>query len=204
MSQLLDAIVKYVPPTTASLDEPFQMLVHGLRHSDSGSSKLKMEKRENFELSVSPPKVMYKIEKGVNEEHVGMVMEALSHRRAEVTDMGPVAGNFGRTRMTLTCPSRLFKGLVGYRSVFSSDTRGTGFMHRAFLGYSIMRFNPANLECVYYWNLGSIPRTSSVFMTTNKAQGQTIPIVGVYYRNRCSRKLYVALSRRYHAKIQSC
>ncbi|KAL4567293.1 hypothetical protein LXL04_022873 [Taraxacum kok-saghyz] len=184
MSQLLDAIVKYVPPKTASLDEPFQMLVsmmekddyvgriltgritsgivrvndrvHGLRHSDSGSSKLKMEKgelqlgillenmrRENFELSFSPPKVMYKIEKGVklepieevtievNEEHVGMVMEALSHRRAEVTDMGPVAGNFGRTRMTLTCPSR---GLVGYRSVFSSDTRGTGFMHRAFMG----------------------------------------------------------------------
>ncbi|KAL4573469.1 hypothetical protein LXL04_020277 [Taraxacum kok-saghyz] len=112
--------------------------VHGLRHSDSGSSKLKMEKgelqlgillenmrRENFELSVSPPKVMYKIEKGVKLEPI---------ERAEVTDMGPVAGNFGRTRMTLTCPSRLFKGLVGYRSVFSSDTRGTGFMHRAFLG----------------------------------------------------------------------
>lgn len=43
----------------------------------------------------------------VNEEHVGLVMEALSHRRAEVTDMGPVAGNDGRTRMCLTCPSRL-------------------------------------------------------------------------------------------------
>ncbi|CAH1454001.1 unnamed protein product [Lactuca virosa] len=71
-------------------------------------------RRENFELSVSPPRVMYKIEKRVklepieevtievNEEHLGMVMEVLSHRRAEVTDMGPVAGNFGRTRMTLT------------------------------------------------------------------------------------------------------
>ncbi|CAI9277228.1 unnamed protein product [Lactuca saligna] len=52
-------------------------------------------RRENFELSVSPPRVMYKIEKGVklepieevtikvNEEHVGMVMEALSHRRSK-------------------------------------------------------------------------------------------------------------------------
>ncbi|KAL5730593.1 hypothetical protein ACHQM5_003396 [Ranunculus cassubicifolius] len=101
-------------------------------------------RREGFELSVSPPKVMYKTDKGqklepleevtveVNEEHVGLVMEALSHRRAEVLDMGPVPGNFGRTRMSLTCPSR---GLVGYRSVFSSDTRGTGFMHRAFLKY---------------------------------------------------------------------
>ncbi|XP_059663216.1 uncharacterized protein LOC132308932 [Cornus florida] len=105
-------------------------------------------RREGFELSVSPPKVMYKIENReklepveeviieVNEEHVGLVMEALSHRRAEVTDMGPVAGNDGRTRMSLNCPSR---GLVGYRSVFSSDTRGTGFMHRAFLMYAKYR-----------------------------------------------------------------
>ncbi|KAB2085309.1 GTP-binding TypA/BipA [Gossypium arboreum] len=101
-------------------------------------------RREGFELSVSPPKVMYKVEKGqklepieevtieVNDEHVGLVMEALSHRRAEVADMGPVPGNVGRTRLSLTCPSR---GLVGYRSVFSSDTRGTGFMHRAFQSY---------------------------------------------------------------------
>ncbi|KAL6329953.1 hypothetical protein AAG906_039868 [Vitis piasezkii] len=105
-------------------------------------------RREGFELSVSPPKVMYKTEKGVkfepleevtievNEEHVGLVMEALSHRRAEVVDMGPVAGSEGRTRISMTCPSR---GLVGYRSVFSSDTRGTGFMHRAFLTYAKFR-----------------------------------------------------------------
>ncbi|KAF5732593.1 translation factor GUF1 organellar chromatophore [Tripterygium wilfordii] len=105
-------------------------------------------RREGFELSVSPPKVMYKTERGqklepieevtieVNDEHVGLVMEALSHRRAEVMDMGPVAGNVGRTRLSLTCPSR---GLVGYRSVFSSDTRGTGFMHRAFLTYEKYR-----------------------------------------------------------------
>uniref|UniRef100_A0A0V0IJS8 Putative translation factor GUF1, mitochondrial-like n=1 Tax=Solanum chacoense TaxID=4108 RepID=A0A0V0IJS8_SOLCH len=104
-------------------------------------------RREGFELSVSPPKVMYKVEKGtklepieevtieVDDEHVGLVMEALSHRRGEVTDMGPVPGSMGRTRMCLTCPSR---GLVGYRSVFSSDTRGSGFMHRAFLS---MLFN---------------------------------------------------------------
>ncbi|CAL5403764.1 unnamed protein product [Camellia sinensis] len=121
-------------------------------------------RREGFELSVSPPKVMYKTENGgkmepieevtieVNDEHVGLIMEALSHRRAEVTDMGPVPGNMGRTRMCLTCPSSRNKdicqaennilpfcnlrGLVGYRSVFSSDTRGTGFMHRAFLTYA--------------------------------------------------------------------
>lgn len=43
----------------------------------------------------------------VNDEHVGLVMEALSHRRAEVTDMGPAPGKVqGRTRISLTCPSR--------------------------------------------------------------------------------------------------
>ncbi|KAJ1689756.1 hypothetical protein LUZ63_013911 [Rhynchospora breviuscula] len=105
-------------------------------------------RREGFELSVSPPRVMYKTEGKerlepieevtieVNDEHVGLVMEALSHRRAEVVDMGPVPGTSGRTRMSLTCPSR---GLVGYRSVFSSDTRGTGFMHRAFDSYAKFR-----------------------------------------------------------------
>ncbi|GAB2262989.1 hypothetical protein Droror1_Dr00003986 [Drosera rotundifolia] len=105
-------------------------------------------RREGFELSVSPPKVMYQTKNGqklepleevtieINEEHVGFVMEALSHRRAEVVDMGPVPGHVGRTRLSLTCPSR---GLVGYRSVFNSDTRGTGFMHRAFLTYAKYR-----------------------------------------------------------------
>ncbi|CAG7880392.1 unnamed protein product [Brassica rapa] len=105
-------------------------------------------RREGFELSVSPPKVMYKTEDKqrlepieevtieINEEHVGLVIESLSHRRAEVIDMCPVPGNDGRTRLSLTCPSR---GLVGYRCVFSSDTRGTGFMHRAFLKYEKYR-----------------------------------------------------------------
>ncbi|XP_047316323.1 50S ribosomal subunit assembly factor BipA [Impatiens glandulifera] len=105
-------------------------------------------RREGFELSVSPPRVMYKMEGGaklepieevtieVNEEHVGLVMEALSHRKGDVTDMGPVPGHAGRVKMLLSCPSR---GLVGYRSVFSSDTRGTGFMHRAFSGYEKYR-----------------------------------------------------------------
>lgn len=43
----------------------------------------------------------------INEEHVGLVMEALSHRRGEVVDMGSVPGHVGRTRLSLTCPSRL-------------------------------------------------------------------------------------------------
>ncbi|CAH1420326.1 unnamed protein product [Lactuca virosa] len=79
-------------------------------------------RRENFELSVFLPRVM--IVKGVKLEPIEEVTieHFLTGDRVEVTDMGPVAGNFGGTRMTLTCPSR---GLVGYNSVFSSDTHGT-------------------------------------------------------------------------------
>lgn len=38
----------------------------------------------------------------INEEHVGLIMEALSHRRAEVLDMGPVPGHVGWTRLSFT------------------------------------------------------------------------------------------------------
>ncbi|KAH7843430.1 hypothetical protein Vadar_016546 [Vaccinium darrowii] len=131
-------------------------------------------RREGFELSVSPPKVMYKTENReklepieevtieVNEEHVGLVMEALSHRRAEVTDMGPVPGNVGRTKMCLTCPSR---GLVGYRSVFSSDTRGTGFMHRAFLTYAKHRGLLGNVRKGVLVSMGRGTITSYALMS---------------------------------------
>ncbi|XP_004505523.1 uncharacterized protein [Cicer arietinum] len=131
-------------------------------------------RREGFELSVSPPKVMYKTENSqklepieevtieVNDEHVGFVMEALSHRRAEVTDMGPVAGTVGRTRLSLTCPSR---GLVGYRSVFSSETRGTGFMHRAFLTYEKFRGPLGNVRKGVLVSVGYGPITSHALMS---------------------------------------
>eukprot|EP01018_Ginkgo_biloba_P000080 Gb_16921 [translate_table: standard] len=131
-------------------------------------------RREGFELSVSPPKVMYKIENGqklepleevtieVNEEHVGPVMEALSHRRGELVDMGPCAGAEGRTRMSLTCPSR---GLVGYRSVFSTDTHGTGFMHRAFLKYEKHRGPLGNVRKGVLVSMGTGTITAYALMS---------------------------------------
>ena len=54
----------------------------------------------------------------VNEEHVGLIMEALSHRRAEVLDMGPVPGHVGRTRLSLTCPSRSVYNLSVQEQLF--------------------------------------------------------------------------------------
>ncbi|XP_021898449.1 uncharacterized protein LOC110815104 [Carica papaya] len=144
-------------------------------------------RREGFELSVSPPRVMYKTENGqklepieevtmeVNDEHVGLVMEALSHRRAEVTDMGPVPGNVGRTRLSLTCPSR---GLVGYRSVFSSDTRGTGFMHRAFLTYEKFRGALGNVRKGVVVSMGYGTITAHALMSL-EARGTLFVIPGM-------------------------
>lgn len=105
-------------------------------------------RREGFELSVSPPAVMYKTVENVklepveeviievNDEHSGTVIESMSHRRGELLDQAPCVESAGRTRLTFSCPSR---GLVGYRSVFNTETHGTGFMHRAFLNYEKYR-----------------------------------------------------------------
>ncbi|KAH8936855.1 hypothetical protein BDL97_17G107200 [Sphagnum fallax] len=104
---------------------------------------------EGFELSVSPPAVMYNEENGkklepieeviieVNDDHAGLIIEALSHRHAAFLEMGPCPEAVGCTRLSFTCPSSsvVLQGLLGYQSVFSTDTHGTGFMHRAFLTY---------------------------------------------------------------------
>lgn len=131
-------------------------------------------RREGFELSVSPPKVMYKTENNVrlepieevtievDEENVGVVMEALAHRKGEVVDMGAVPGHIGRIRMSLTCPSR---GLVGYRSVFSSATRGTGFMHRAFLTYAKHRGPLGNVRKGVLVSVGRGPITAYALLS---------------------------------------
>eukprot|EP00897_Mesotaenium_endlicherianum_P007770 jgi/Mesen1/7020/ME000365S06157 len=105
-------------------------------------------RREGFELSVSPPIVMYQEEGGkkmepiedvvieVDDEYSGSVIEGLSLRRGELSEMVPNAGGSGRTRLHFTCPSR---GLLGYRSQLSSATRGSAIMHHSFSGYERWR-----------------------------------------------------------------
>ncbi|KAG8055412.1 hypothetical protein GUJ93_ZPchr0001g31194 [Zizania palustris] len=131
-------------------------------------------RREGYELSVSPPRVMYNTERGerlepieevtveVDEEHVGFVMETLTHRKGEVMDMGPVPGTAGRTRIFLTCPSR---GLVGFKGIFSSFTRGTGFMHRAFQSYAKYRGQLGNVRKGVLVSVGKGLITSHALMS---------------------------------------
>ena len=97
-------------------------------------------RREGFELSISRPRVLFRdgangqleepIEEvtiDVDEAYSGVVIEAMSQRKAEMTDMRPSGG--GKTRLTFLAPSR---GLIGYHGQFLTDTRGTGIMNRVF------------------------------------------------------------------------
>jgi len=101
-------------------------------------------RREGFELSISRPRVLFKTdEKGqrlepieevvidVDEGHSGVVVDKLSQRKAELTEMRPSGG--GKLRLVFLAPSR---GLIGYHGEFLTDTRGTGVMNRLFHAYA--------------------------------------------------------------------
>lgn len=101
-------------------------------------------RREGFELSVSRPRVVFKKDEqsnilepieevtvDVDEEYTGVVVEKLSMRKAELTEMIPGGG--GKTRLVFLAPSR---GLIGYQSEFLTDTCGTGVLNRIFSDYA--------------------------------------------------------------------
>ena len=101
-------------------------------------------RREGFELSISRPRVLYKTDPDtgeqlepyeeavvdVDDEYTGVVVEKMSLRKAEMTDMRP--SGVGKTRITFLAPSR---GLIGYHGEFMTDTRGTGLMNRVYHSY---------------------------------------------------------------------
>lgn len=99
-------------------------------------------RREGFELLVSKPTVVFKEENKVRKEpmehavidiedaFVGAVTEKLGKRKGIMTNM--VQKGSGRTRLEFRIPSR---GLIGYRSTFLTDTRGTGLLNTQFDGW---------------------------------------------------------------------
>ncbi len=101
-------------------------------------------RREGYELSVSRPRVVFKEDEDgkklepmeevvidVDDAYTGVVVEKMSLRKAEMTEMMPSGG--GKTRLTFIAPSR---GLIGYYSEFLTDTCGTGVMNRLFHSYA--------------------------------------------------------------------
>lgn len=103
-------------------------------------------RREGFELSISRPEVIFRTKDGVKEEpyeevvidvdsdHAGVVMEKMGLRKAELKDM--LADHHGKQRLIFEAPSR---GMIGYRSEFLMDTRGTGILTRQFSHYGPVR-----------------------------------------------------------------
>jgi len=101
-------------------------------------------RREGFELSISRPRVLYKNDPDtgtrlepyeetvidVDDEFSGVVVEKMSLRKGEMTDMRPSGA--GKTRITFLAPSR---GLIGYHGEFLTDTKGTGIMNRIYHSY---------------------------------------------------------------------
>ena len=101
-------------------------------------------RREGFELSVSRPRVLLKkdpvtgemlepfeeVVVDVDDEFSGIVVDKVSQRKGEMTDMRPTGGH--KTRIIFQAPSR---GLIGYQSEFLTDTRGTGVLNRIYSGH---------------------------------------------------------------------
>ena len=100
-------------------------------------------RREGYEFQVSRPRVIMKtgangerlepyeeLAIDVPEEYLGIVMEKLGPRRAEMIEMKNPGQ--GIVRMLFKIPAR---GLFGFRSEILTDTRGTGIIHHRFLEY---------------------------------------------------------------------
>ena len=99
-------------------------------------------RREGYEMQVSRPEVITKdidgkkhepYERGtidVPDEFVGAVTQAIAPRRGRIVDMRP--GDAGRTIMHFSAPSR---GLIGFRSLLLTVTRGTALIHQSFAGF---------------------------------------------------------------------
>lgn len=99
-------------------------------------------RREGYELSMAMPEVVVREIDGkkmepveivvidVPEEHVGNVTQALGERRGQMVKMGKLGEN--RSRLEFRIPSR---GLIGFRSLFMTLTRGTGLLNAIFDGW---------------------------------------------------------------------
>ncbi len=99
-------------------------------------------RREGYEFAVSKPKVITRQENGVTlepvekvfmdipEEFIGVVTEKLSQRKGIMTNLMNHGG--GRVNLEFRIPSR---GLIGFRSQFLTDTKGSGIMNTLSDGY---------------------------------------------------------------------
>ena len=101
-------------------------------------------RREGFELSVSPPAVLFRKDEAtgkreepyeevvvdVDNEFSGIVIEKMALRKGNMREFAQAGA--GKVRLNFLCPSR---GLIGFQSEIKTDSRGTAVMHRRFEAY---------------------------------------------------------------------
>jgi GTP-binding protein len=100
-------------------------------------------RREGYELQVSKPTVVTREIDGklhepvellvidIPEDFIGVVSQLLAMRKGKMTKM--IHAGSSRVRLEFSVPSR---GLIGFRSRFLTDTRGTGIMNALFDGWA--------------------------------------------------------------------
>jgi len=103
---------------------------------------VEMMRREGFELTVGKPQVVTKridgrlhepverVSVDVPEDYLGVVTQLLALRKGRLEEM--VNHGTGWVRMEYLVPAR---GLIGFRTEFMTETRGTGQLHHLFEGY---------------------------------------------------------------------
>ena len=107
---------------------------------------IEMLRREDFEICVSRPEVLFKYAKGqklepiehlfidCNEAFSGVVTEKLTARKGRM--LAYTCHDGGRVHLEFSVPSR---ALLGYRDTFLTDTKGTGIMNSYLSGYEEYR-----------------------------------------------------------------
>ena len=126
-------------------DSPDRFIVKG-RGEFQMAILIETMRREDYELCVGRPQVIYKYKEGqklepiehlfidCEEQFLGIVTEKLSRRKARMINL--VNHGTGRVRVEFSVPSR---SLIGYRNEFLTDTKGTGIMNSYLQGYEPFR-----------------------------------------------------------------
>lgn len=112
-------------------------------------------RREGYELCISPPKVLYRIDENgqelepveevivdVDAEYAGMIIEKMALRKGDLKDFKEMNS---RTRLTFHVPSR---GLMGFRSEAVTDTHGSAVVNSALSHYIPLSGNFKSLRKV--------------------------------------------------------
>ncbi|MEA2229400.1 MAG: GTP-binding protein [Solirubrobacteraceae bacterium] len=122
-------------------ERPDAWAVHG-RGELQLAILVELMRREGFELTVGQPQVLTReiddstyepVERlaiDVPEEYVGVVTQLLALRKGQLQQM--VNHGTGWVRMEYRVPAR---GLIGFRTEFLTETRGTGVLHHVFDGW---------------------------------------------------------------------